>query len=225
MSNPDHPLAFLLRPVGEPRIATLAAAVIPLLALSALFVLLGSYAMPDGYSWRFHSISESAAQGQLGAWIARLSFLCFGSAVFLLSLAMRGRWPRLTYWSNLIFAISMFGAAAFSHAPWVRGQVVDPFEDFLHSVFASGMGFAFCVGVVARFAQRGPRACLGRTLDALALVVATVLPLLLASASNFGGLLQRVIFGVAYVWFARESLVALGLVREQNGAYPVTPRR
>lgn len=218
MNSPNYPLMFLLRPAGEPRITTLAAAVIPLLAFSGLLVMLAAYIMPDGYSWRFHSISESAAQGQHGAWIARLSFLCFGAAAFLLSLAMRNHWPRLTYWSNLIFATSMFGAAAFSHSPWVPGQATDQFEDFLHSVFASGMGFAFCVGLVARFVNRGANASFGRALDALALVLATVLPLLLASGSNSGGLLQRVMFAVAYLWFARESLIALGLVREQNAA-------
>jgi hypothetical protein len=175
--------------------------------------------MPDGYSWRLHSISESAAQGQHSAWIARLSFLCFGAAVLVLSLCMRGRWPRLTYWSNLVFAASMFGAAAFSHSPWsAGGAAADQFEDFLHSVFASGMGLAFCMGVVARFAQRGPRAYVGRSLDAFALVVATVLPLLLASASSIGGLAQRVMFAVAYVWFGREALIALSIVRDPSAA-------
>jgi Protein of unknown function (DUF998) len=209
MNPPDHPLAVLLRPAGEPRLRALAAAVIPLLALSALLVFFAAYAMPDGYSWRLHSISESAAQRQHNAWIARLSLLCFGAAVLVLSLCMRGQWPRLTYWGNLVFAASMLGAAAFSHSPWAPGEAADRFEDFLHSVFASGMGLAFCVGVVARFAQRGSRAHFGRSLDALALVVATVLPLLMASASSSGGLAQRVMFAVAYAWFGREAVIAL----------------
>ncbi len=218
MNTSGHPLAFLFRPVGEPRLTALAAAVIPLLALSALLVLLAAYAMPDGYSWRFHSVSESAAQRQHNGWIARLSFLCFGAAVLLLSLCMRGRWPRLTYWGNLVFAASMLGAAAFSHAPWVPGEAADPFEDVLHSVFASGMGLVFCLGVAARFVHRGPRAHIGRSLDILALAVATLLPLVLASAATFGGLAQRVMFAVAYAWFGREALIALGLLGEQNAA-------
>ncbi len=218
MNTREHPLAFLLRPSGEPRLSTLAAAVIPLLALSALLVLLAAYAMPDGYSWRFHSISESAAQGQLNGWVARLSFLCFGAAVLVLSLSMRCRWPRLTYWGNLVFAVSMFGAAGFSHSPWAPGEAANQFEDFLHSVFASGMGLSFCVGVVARFAHRGPRAYVGRSLDTLALVVATLLPLLMVSATSIGGLGQRVMFAVAYVWFGREALIALRFVREPNAA-------
>jgi Protein of unknown function (DUF998) len=218
MNTPGHPLAHLLRPAGEPRFIALAAAVIPLLALLALLVLVAAYAMPDGYSWRIHSISESAAQRQHNAWIARLSFLCFGAAVLALALCMRGRWPRLTYWSNLVFSASMFGAATFSHSPWMPGETADRFEDFLHSVFASGMGLAFCVGVVTRFAQRGPRARLGRGLDALALAVATALPLLMASAFGIGGLPQRVMFAVAYIWFGREALIALSFVRDRNAA-------
>jgi hypothetical protein len=218
MNSPVHPLAPLPRPAGKPRLGALAAAVIALLALSALLVLLAAYAMPDGYFWRLHSISESAAQRQHNGWIARLSFLCFGAAVLMLALCMRGRWPRLTYWSNLVFAACMFGAAAFSHSPWMPGETADAFEDFLHSVFASGMGFAFCVGVVARFAHRSSRAHFGRGLDALALAVATVLPLLLASASGIGGLAQRVMFAVAYLWFGREALIALSCVTEPSAA-------
>lgn len=189
---------------------------IPLLALSALLVILAAYVMPDGYSWRFHSISESAAQRQQSGWIARLSFLCFGAAVLVLSLSMRGLWPRLTYWSNLVFAASMFGAAAFSHSPWAPGETADQFEDFLHSICASGMGFAFCVGVAARFAHRGSRVNMGRSLDTLALVVATLLPIVMASASSLGGLVQRIMFAVAYIWFGREALVALSRVDKQN---------
>lgn len=112
----------------------------------------------------------------------------------------------------------MFGAAVFSHSPWAPGEAADQFEDLLHSVFASAMGLAFCVGVVARFAHRGPRAFGGRALDTLALVVATLLPMLLASASNLGRLALRVMFAVAYVWFGREALIALSFVSEQNAA-------
>jgi len=209
MTNTAHPLDLLLQPAGSARLRTLAIAVIPLLLVSAALVVLAAWAMPEGYSWLVLSISESAAQAQQHGWIARLSFLCFGSAVLLLSLAMRGRWPRLTYWCHLVFAASMFGSAAFSHSPWQPGAPNDPVEDFLHSVFATGMGFAFCTGVVARFIQRGPGAVIGRSVDILALLVATALPLLLASSFGVGGLVQRVMFGVAYLWYGREALIGL----------------
>lgn len=218
MNHPAHPLQLFLRPAELARLRALALAVAPLLLLSAALVVLAALAMPEAYSWRSLSISESAAQGQLHGWIARLGFLCFGTGVLLLALCMRERWPRLTYWSCLVFAAAMFGAAAFSHSPWQPGAANDPTEDLLHSVCATGMGFAFCVGVGARFLQRGPKAILGRSLDAVALLVATFLPLLLASESAVGGLVQRVMFGVAYLWFGRETLIALGKVHEPNAA-------
>lgn len=220
MGNTDHPLRRLLDPVNKPGVRWLAASVVPLLAVSAVLIVVAAGAMPAGYSWRIHSISESAAQGQEAAWIARLAFLCFGAAVLALSLAMRTNWARVTYWTNLAFAAFMFGAAAFSHKPWIPASPSDQFEDFLHSVCATGMGFAFCVAVVARFAQRGQHARLGRPLDALALIVATVMPLILASSSTAGGAVQRVMFAVAYVWFGHEALIALGLVRQKNGTQP-----
>jgi hypothetical protein len=211
-------ISVLLQPVGEARLRSLSFAVIPLLLASAVLVVLAAWAMPDSYSWLALSISESAAQAQQHGWIARLSFLCFGSAVLLLSLSMRGRWPRLTYWCHLAFAASMFGAAAFSHSPWQTGAPNDLTEDFLHSVFASGMGLAFCAGVVARFFHRGPSAVAARTLDVAALLVATALPLVLATSTNIGGLMQRVMFSVAYLWFGREALIGLAVAAEKNAA-------
>ncbi len=196
----------LLRPAHRPRSDRLAVAAVPLLFISALLLLAAAWAMPEGYSWQLHSISESAAQGQLHGWIARLSFTCFGTAVLLISIANRGHWPRITYWCGLVFAGCMVGVAAFSHAPWQAGIEGDVFEDLLHSVFASGMGLAFVLAVAARFMQRGREELLARVFDITALMVATVLPLALASASNVGGVMQRIMFFVGYIWFGREAL-------------------
>lgn len=196
-----------LRPADPPQSDRFAVVVPVLLVGSAVLVVLAASAMPPDYSWRIHSISESAAQGQLHAWVARLSFLAFGAAVLLLSVSMRRIWPRVTYWSGLVFAASMFGVAAFSHAPWRTGAEFDAFEDLLHSVFASGMGLAFVLGVLARLFRRGPSALQGRVLDIVAVLLATVVPLALISASSWGGALQRIMFAVGYVWFGRESLM------------------
>lgn len=209
----EDSLPGLLRPAGPASLTWARRLVIPLLVLSAVLVVLAAWAMPAGYSWQFHSISESAAQGQQHAWIARLSFLCHGFAVFCLCVAMRRHWPRLTYWCLLVFALSMCGASAFSHSPWVPGAHNDPVEDALHSVFASAMGFAFCAAVLARLLQRGLRASAGRLLDGFALVVATVVPLVQGSDAGVGGLLQRLMFVVAYVWLGREALRARPQVR------------
>jgi len=202
-------LDALIGPAAEASLTRLAFAVFPLLAISAVLLLVAVSVMPPDYSWLTHSISESAAQGQLHAWVARLSFLCFGVAVLLLAMAMRAIWPRVTYWCALIFAGSMAGVASFSHAPWQAATEVDVIEDFLHSLFASGMGFAFVIGVVARLVQRGSSGQPFRALDAVALLAATATPVVLASEASFGGLVQRAMFLVSYIWFGREALIAL----------------
>jgi hypothetical protein len=206
----------LLAPSTPMASARLAWAAMALLLASAVLVVAAAAAMPPGYSWRFHTISESAAQGQLHGWIARLAFLSFGAGVFLLAVAARTHWARAAYWMQLVFALCMLGAAAFSHKPWMAGVASDEMEDFLHSVCASGMGFAFCAGVLARSAQRRLHGVAGRGLDVVVLGVAIVLPLLLASSSAIGGWMQRSMFALAYLWFGREALLTLGILPERK---------
>jgi hypothetical protein len=174
--------------------------------------------MPEGYSWRAQSISESAAQGQLNGWIARLSFLLFGSAALVLSVASRPHWPRITFIAMLVFASCMAGAAAFSHSPWLAGASDDKFEDLLHSVCANVMGLAFCVAVFARLFHRPGTALIGRSLDVVALLAAVLLPLALASSSSLGGVAQRAMFFIAYIWFAHEASVCLTPKPSANAA-------
>jgi len=208
VEDPTRP-PILLRPVGRAWPRRWALAVIPLLILSGTLVVVAAWSMPEDYSWRRLSISESAAQGQQHAWVARLAFLCFGAGVLLLALAMRDRWPRITYACHLVFAAAMAGAAAFSHSPWQAGVPADPVEDFLHSICATGMGFAFCIGVTARLVQRGRETGRRWMLDATALFAAAALPLVLASAPEVGGLMQRTMFAISYVWFGREAVLAV----------------
>ena len=200
----------LLRPPGEVNRRLLACVVLLLLVSSGGLVLLAGAAMPEPYSWRSHSISESAAQGLHKAWIARLSFLCFGAAVLILSIVKRQDWARACYGMQLVFAVCMLATAAFSHKPWLPGVAVDSFEDLLHSITASAMGFAFCFGVVARFLQRAHTQLAQRTFDVVALLLATVMSPLAVMFPSDGGLVQRAMFAVAYVWFATEALSGAG---------------
>jgi len=164
--------------------------------------------MPNGYSWLSNAISESAAQGLHSAWIARLGFLLYGLAVFWLAASLRPVWARGAYWMHSTFGVFMIGTAAFSHKPWLTNIPFDSFEDLLHSVTATGMGFAFSFGVLARLLQRGKGEKLYIAGDAVALVAATVLPLSGLFWPSMSGLLQRTLFVVAYLWFAREAMTA-----------------
>jgi hypothetical protein len=176
-----------------------------LLILSASLIVLAADAMPAPFSWRTHSISESAAQGQHGAWIGRLAFLAFGAAVLMLALAARNGWHRAVFWCHLAFAVCMIGTAAFSHRPWNPPSAGDVTEDLLHSISATGMGFAFAFGVLARLLTRAREQRLRLTLDLLALAAATLLTPLAALLPDLSGLMQRSMFAIAYLWFGYEA--------------------
>ena len=77
------------------------------------------------------------------------------------------------------------------------------------------MGFAFAAGVVVRLIERGPTSTGARVLDALALLAATALSPIGAALPEVGGMLQRGMFLVAYIWYGAEALsVTLGAGRE-----------
>lgn len=200
----------LLVPAGARTHRYTAVGTVALLVASASSILVAHQAMPESYSWISNTISESAAQGLRNAWIARLGFLLFGLAVVWLALALRSTWARSAYRMHMAFGLCMVSTAAFSHEPWLENVPVDRVEDFLHSVTATGMGFAFCFGVLARRCQRGASQSARRTFDATALLAATAMPLLMAGWPDGGGLVQRLMFLVAYAWYGSETRAIAG---------------
>jgi len=183
-----------------------------MLAGSATMIAVAPSAMPDGYSWIVHTTSESAAQNLEGAWIARLGFLTFGLAVLWLASASATVWARGVVWLHLGFGVLMVSTAVFSHRPWLSGVPFDPMEDHLHSWTATLMGFAFALGVFLRLLQRwgkdqrrGPDRR-GVVLDCIALLSATLIPLMMLFQPDTAGLAQRLMFLVAYTWYGVEAL-------------------
>ncbi len=217
--NPAPFVKGLLEPLGSSRSRFAVPCVVLLLAASAICILAAPLAMPDSYSWLTNSISESAAQGLQSAWIARLGFLLFGCSVLWLAVFLRSIWARGTYSMHVVFAICMVGTAAFSHKPWLANVPFDPFEDLLHSITATGMGFAFSFGVVVRLIQRKNNERLRKTFDVIALIAATTLSPLGELWPSIAGLLQRTMFFVAYLWYAHEALTAGSTVSRE----PRTP--
>ncbi len=181
-------------------------AILLLLASSGAAFLLAPVALPPSYSWVRHSISESAAQGLVGAWVARSGFLLFGTAVLWLAAALRPRWGG---WGSAVlgtFGAMMFGTATYSHRPWLPGVPFDSFEDLLHSATATIMGTAFAAGVVLVGIKRTNASRLDRTLDGVALLASVAIPLAMSQGTEYSGLLQRCMFLTAYVWYGRETL-------------------
>jgi hypothetical protein len=69
------------------------------------------------------------------------------------------------------------------------------------------MGFAFAIGVLARLMQRRRQNERGVSLDVLALLAATVIPILMTRLWAPDGVIQRIMFLVAYLWYGREALL------------------
>jgi ABC-type branched-subunit amino acid transport system permease subunit len=185
---------------------TTASAEVALLALSAVALIVGTAMMPEGYDALRHTTSEAAAQGQEHAWITRLGFVALAVAVLALAGSRRTGWWRSARAGHLAFALGMLGTAVLAHRPWQPELPHDALEDLLHSVAATLVGFAFVAGVLARMLQRLAERRRGIAADIVALIAATVLPLAMLAWPELAGLLQRLMFLVAFLWYAHEAL-------------------
>ncbi|WP_208106591.1 DUF998 domain-containing protein [Streptomyces sp. GC420] len=179
------------------------------LIASAVALAVAPAVMPPGYSWVSRTTSESAAQGLSGAWVARLGFVLFGLSVVLLATVCRRRWGVWGVALHAAFGALMTAAAAFSHKPWQATGPYDRTEDVLHSVAASTMGIAFALGIVAVALSRRALRRRVRLADAVAVAASVVLPLGMTVLPDVQGVLQRLIFVVAYAWYATEAVLTI----------------
>lgn len=194
-----------LRQSAAPQTTSLRKVGIGLLIVSSLALLLAPLNMPDSYSWLRHTTSESAAQGVMGAWLARLGFLIFGLTVVWLSERLLASWPLPVRLMHGAFGLLMVATAVFSSRPWLPNQAYDPVEDALHSFTATAMGFAFAIGAGIRLWHRG-QGRWGRFWDVVAIVASVAIPLAMSALPDWDGLLQRGMFATAYIWYGFELL-------------------
>jgi hypothetical protein len=176
-----------------------------LLAASAVCVAVAPFLMPDSYSVVEHSVSESAGQGVEGAWLARFGFLFLGFAVLLIANRAEqwGVWGRL---AHRVYGVAMIATATFAHRPW-EDIPFDVFEDFLHSAAATVVGFAFTVGVLLVSLNRPTSQRAARSLDGVAILAAIVVSAaVMFELIDAAGLVQRVMFGIGYLWYGIEAI-------------------
>ena len=176
-----------------------------MLVFSACLLAVAPLFMPESYSWLEHGTSESAGQGLEAAWVARSGFIMFGLAVIWLCTLRAANWKRRGTVLHLSFGVCMIGVAAFPTRPWDDTTAYLHSEDLLHSIFASVMGVAFIGGVIAVMVER--RATRHATLDLAAVALVVALSAGMAGFAATFGLLQRVMFLVAYCWYGREAIV------------------
>ncbi len=186
-------------------------------AASVLALALAPLLLPADYSWIAHTTSEAAAQGTEGAWLARLGFLAFGLGVIWLTTRVGGRWGRWGVGFHSSFGVFMVAAAVFSARSWNPATPFDRTEDLLHSVAATAMGFAFAFGVLAVLLRRRGRGGGVHGVDLVAIAASIVIPLAMTAWGEGAGLLQRGMFGIAYLWYGREALLG---VRPEGGGTP-----
>jgi hypothetical protein len=189
------------------------------LALSALALTLAPLLMPDSYSWIVNTTSESAAQGVSGAWLARLGLGTFGLAVLALAWS-HPLWSPAARYAHIGFGVLMTVTAVASTKPWVAGIPFDTAEDQIHSFAATAMGFAFAFGIVAVvLGNRGSRRPI-RALDVIAILASIFIPLSMTVLPEYAGILQRLMFVVAYVWYALAARESWQVLR-QPGRTPL----
>jgi hypothetical protein len=177
-------------------------AIIGALLASIACLILAPGALTDAYSVVSHTTSEAAAQGTQGAWLARTGFLLFGLGVFWLSIAKRN-WAYSARVLHGAFGILLIASAVYSHRPVVEGADYDAFEDTLHSIAATSMGFVFAMGVLIV----GWRRVSGwKIIDVVALSASVVVPLAMLLTTGWDGLWQRGMFAIAYVWYIVEAV-------------------
>ena len=178
--------------------------VLGLLGVSALALAAAPGLMPPSYSWLRHTTSESAAQGVAGAWLARLGFLSLGLAVVWLSSLARAAWRPLPRGLHAVFGLCLVAAASFSTRAWLPDLAFDPVEDALHSVVANVMGVAFALGLTLQLTTPG-RGRNRRTFDAIGVLASLVIPITMSLSIEWTGALQRLMFAIAFAWYATEA--------------------
>jgi uncharacterized membrane protein YadS len=171
------------------------------IGIIVLAILIGPLFSPPEFSWIQHSTSEQAGQNMTGAWIMRIGFVGYGAGTLIAAIVDWGSRPFVRA-ALILFGIGLCGTAIWSNASILPGLSSDIHEDWLHSVASGVVGMAFAGACAARlFAADGTRR------DLLAwggLLVSVVFPLAMGALPEFRGLIQRVMFGVSFVFIARE---------------------
>ena len=156
-----------------------------LLGAAATAFALGPFAVPD-YDLVRQSVSETAAQGTPGAWVARTGFPRLALAV--LSLLPRVRWGRAATWGYGGFAAGLVAVGVWSHEPYLPGVAYDATEATLHSVAATAMGLAVVNAEILAAWHTRRRARLGLAGAYL------LLPVAMAVHPGLAGIYQRLMF-------------------------------
>jgi hypothetical protein len=171
------------------------------LLLSAFAFALSPLLMPTSYSWVAHTLSQAASQGQPGSWLSRVGFLIAGLTILRLSSCARLEWSQLTRSLHRVTGVAMLGAVAFTDRSWDPNTPFDPLENAVHSAIATMIFMTFAFGVLTNVHRRFITGQGIAKFDLVCIALILFLPPMMLVTPGFTGLIERVMFGLAYLWY------------------------
>lgn len=144
-----------------------------------------------------NTTSHLGAQNAPNAWIMNLSFILIGAAT------IHEMWKALgAFWFQKIiisvFAIGLIMTGIFHHAPIVEGIPFSDFQDQMHSIFASIVGFSFTLFAISiAFIEEEKNR---RIIAFIVCLGSMAISVLIFTVPDFAGIWQRIMFIGAFGW-------------------------
>lgn len=175
----------------------------------ATWILKGAYAILLGVSMilPFFSVEEyrilENTTSHLGAQNTPFAWLMNTTFILLALASVKAGWKPLKgfYFQRavlLVFGIALIGVAVFQHRPIIPDLAYDLMEDQLHSIFANIVGTSFTLLAFSMaFIEKMKRK---RLQAAGVAIIACILSIGMFLFPQFGGVLQRSMFFLAFGW-------------------------
>ncbi len=171
----------------------------------------------ETYSIVQNTTSHLGAQFAPNAWIMNVTFLILGLACIKESLF----YLKTFYFHQIclhLFGVGLIITGIFQHAPIIEGISYNVFEDNMHSIFASLVGFSFVLlAFSASFIESKFKY---RYLDIAVALLATLFSIIMASFPEIAGIVQRTMFIMAFTWihsFTHRILNSSFNIKESKG--------
>ena len=171
----------------------------PYLIVFGLFVLL-MFILPifsfEGYSILSNTTSDLGAQKAPLNWLMNAGFIALGITVLLEGRQRMENYP-IAKIMLYFFSISLIGVGLFNQRP-LTDETANLAVDLFHSIFATSTGFSFSfLAFVMVFIFVKP---LDKNLALAVAIIAIVIPISMTLMPNIQGLLQRLMFLIAFSW-------------------------
>jgi len=170
---------------------------LPVYIILLVVMFLLPYFSADGYSVFKNTTSQLGAQNAPNAWVMNMVFFLLGAACILEAwLHLRNFWFQKVILT--IFGLGLIFIAFFQHAPITGSIPFNSLEDEIHSFFANVIGFAFTI--LAFSAAFITKSHVGKIMALLLGCISTILSALMFSLTTYTGILQRLMFILAFAW-------------------------